>query len=684
MKTILLVFLKLPQPGSVKTRLAQAIGPDAAALVYRRLVRDVLKNVEQVAPEMTVRVLFDPPGDEEAIRSWILGLWSPAETAPEFAAQLEGDLGDRLRHAFREAFAEGFDRVLAIGTDCASLTAATLREARDALDQAEVVFGPASDGGYYLIGCTRFEARLFDVPWSSETTLRTSLARAAETGLTTRQLAPLTDIDTVYEWEAYKEEILQRTPVPPEPIVFSPLYQERVWGGRRLETRYGRELPDDGPIGEAWELVDRPEAQSLVAEGPFAGLALEDLWTLRRPEIFGADLLGDRFPLLLKILDAREDLSLQVHPPESVAPDLDGEAKTEMWYVAEAEPGARIYAGIKEGVTPEAFRAALEDGTAASLVHVLEPREGDVLFIPSGRLHAIGAGLLIFEIQENSDTTYRVFDWNRVGLDGSPRQLHVEEAMRCIDFDDIEPSASRSEGENLVRCRQFQVRQWTMPPHQTRAANDTDRFAIITVARGCVQCHGRLFHEGDFFLIPACAAHQLDLRAGEDGASLLHTTVPEGWRQRTTRLEISPRRHSFYRSLRSRVVEWAESRTGSRHPWLNYVLLAPDFFHLLINLAADREVPGKFKGMLAGAIAYFILPLDLFPEALAGPAGYLDDLALAVFAVNQLINHVNPDVIRRHWAGEGDALELARSIVARADEMIGSGLVRKLRKRFGF
>lgn len=240
---------------------------------------------------------------------------------------------------------------------------------------------------------------------------------------------------------------------------FRPLYQTRVWGGRRLETAFGRVLPDDRPYGESWELVDREDQQSVVADGPWAGTSLHTLWTEHRDAVFGpgwrqAD--APRFPVLVKILDCVDDLSIQVHPPADRAAALGGEPKTEVWFVAHAEPGAAIYAGLRAGVTRERFERALADGTVADVVHRLEPRAGDSLFVPSGRVHALGAGLVIFEIQQNSDTTYRVFDWNRTGLDGRPRPLHVAESLASIDFTDVEPTLSR-DGDELASCPYFRV-----------------------------------------------------------------------------------------------------------------------------------------------------------------------------------------------------------------------------------
>lgn len=227
-------------------------------------------------------------------------------------------------------------------------------------------------------------------------------------------------------------------------LKFEPLYQERVWGGRGLEQKLGRTLPDDGVYGESWEVVDRTEAQSVVREGPEQGKTLRTLLDKDADRIMGPGWESGRpFPILVKWLDCKERLSLQVHPPAAVAPELGGEPKTENWYIAESEPGASLIVGLKPGVTKDAFANAIKDQTLEELVQRFEVHPGESLFVPSGRLHAIDGGNLILEIQQNSDTTYRVYDWGRVGLDGKPRQLHVEQSLRSIDWDDTKPEPIR-------------------------------------------------------------------------------------------------------------------------------------------------------------------------------------------------------------------------------------------------
>jgi len=310
-----------------------------------------------------------------------------------------------------------------------------------------------------------------------------------------------------------------------DPITFKPLYMERVWGGRELERVYGRSLPDPTrPFGESWEIVDREGGQSVVDEGPLAGIPLHELWCSRREEIFGAGYeKHPRFPLLIKVLDARDDLSIQVHPPARLAAQPGGEPKTEMWYIADCEPGAKLYVGLKNGVTKADFEQAIENGSVADCVHAITPRPGDSIFIPSGRLHAIGAGFLIHEIQQNSDTTYRVFDWNRLGLDGTPRQLHVAQSLASIDFDDFEPGMDTPDGDTLATCEYFKTDRKLLAAGQTIGNPEPGRFSILSVAEGALESTGgRRFPKGRFLLLPRDSA---PLTAVEN-ATVLQVTLP--------------------------------------------------------------------------------------------------------------------------------------------------------------
>ena len=309
------------------------------------------------------------------------------------------------------------------------------------------------------------------------------------------------------------------------PIVFEPLFMERVWGGRRLETSFGKRLPVGMRIGESWEIVDRPEAQSVVHDGPLRGATLHDLWTCHRETIFGSGMPKTaRFPLLCKILDAQDRLSIQVHPPPAVAARLGGEPKEEMWYVMEATLNSELYLGFKPGVTRASFEQALQECHVTDQVHQVSAKKGDAIYLPSGRIHAIGAGNVMVEVQQNSDTTYRVFDWNRQGLDGRMRDLHVDESLASIKFDDVEPPIISGAGDGvLVECENFRVERWQLDA--PRRCENGERFAIFTVVEGTIECAGRAFAPGSFFFAPPVLAQQ-ELRPVDGSATVLRTTIP--------------------------------------------------------------------------------------------------------------------------------------------------------------
>lgn len=223
-------------------------------------------------------------------------------------------------------------------------------------------------------------------------------------------------------------------------FLFQPIYKARLWGGRKLEFFFKRNLKTDKLIGESWEIVDRHNDQSIIFNGKLAGLTLQQLL-----QNFGKAVMGPhwnsnlRFPLLIKWLDCNDRLSLQVHPPPSIAKQLQGEPKTENWYVVESKKGAGLLLGLKQSINSETFRKAALTDTLEPCLNRVEISQHDSIFVPSGRLHAIEGGCLLLEIQQNSDTTYRVHDWNRTDIDGKPRELHLDAAIQSIDFTDIQP-----------------------------------------------------------------------------------------------------------------------------------------------------------------------------------------------------------------------------------------------------
>jgi mannose-6-phosphate isomerase len=298
-------------------------------------------------------------------------------------------------------------------------------------------------------------------------------------------------------------------------FIFQPIFKERIWGGREIETLFGKKLPTAKVIGESWEVSDRPGDESVIQNGEYAGKSLH--WLMEK---FSREILGDakaatenRFPILCKILDAREKLSLQVHPPAHKAAVMGGEPKTEMWFIAGATPGAELFVGLKRGVTRAQFEKKLSDGTVADCFHRVPVKAGDTMFLPSGRVHAIGGGLVIFEIQQNSDTTYRLFDWNRMGTDGKPRELHVEQSLASMDFNDFEPKLvmekfsgdDRLKSRPLVRDALFDVDHVEMKAGAKHPLKPR-KLQIIAVVSGQVKIQSVapvLVRAGQFCLVPA-------------------------------------------------------------------------------------------------------------------------------------------------------------------------------------
>lgn len=281
---------------------------------------------------------------------------------------------------------------------------------------------------------------------------------------------------------------------------FIPIYQPRVWGGRGLAKHLGRQLPDEHtPYGESWELVDRPEAQSVDV---VSGLTLRQLLSRHAEHILGPGADPNQpFPILVKWLDCQQRLSLQVHPPASVAAALGGEPKTECWYIAAASPEASLIVGLKHGTDRAQFEQAMAEQQLEPLLHRFPVHAGQSMLLESGRLHAIDGGNLILEIQQNSDTTYRVYDWGRVGLDGQPRALHIDESLASIDFADFEPSPTPASDQpgvtTLADSALFRLQRWRLQDSQTLPNPERRQAHIVSVVEGVLheghsgQCLGR-------------------------------------------------------------------------------------------------------------------------------------------------------------------------------------------------
>ncbi len=307
--------------------------------------------------------------------------------------------------------------------------------------------------------------------------------------------------------------------LPNYPLLFTPVYKDYIWGGSLIASRYGRVGAPD-VAAESWEISDRPEGMSVVENGPLAGQSLQSLLAVHASALLGkvAAARGvSGFPLLVKLIDAAQPLSVQVHPHDDNVALCGGEAKTECWYVLDAKPGAQVMAGFVPNTTAARFRQALADKKAATLLQAFTVRRGDLIYIPGGRIHAIGAGCLILEVQQNSNTTYRLYDWERLGPDGKPRALHVEQALRAIRWNDPTPSLTPpaitrtvAPGVNLrtlIACAHFRLERVAIEGPWTPPA--ADAFQAWFATDGNLRLHGAGFDmlcpHGRTVLIPAAA-----------------------------------------------------------------------------------------------------------------------------------------------------------------------------------
>ncbi len=327
-----------------------------------------------------------------------------------------------------------------------------------------------------------------------------------------------------------------------DPLTFEPYLRPQVWGGRRL-AELGKALPP-GTFGEAWEISAHPHHVSLVAEGPLRGRSLAELWAAMPRALYGSHRTPPtRFPLLVKFLDCEQLLSVQVHPTDELARELavDEAGKTEAWIVLAAGPEARIYAGLKPGVSRQQLVEQLRDVGIADCLHSFRPKAGDCLFLPAGTVHAVGGGVLMAEIQQSSDATFRLFDWNRSGADGRARPLHVEQALLAIDWqigpvNPLEPQPLAGlpagvEGEELLRCRHFELDRYR--PSAAFRQPLAGQLSLWLVLEGSahLSCdatgYGRTFQRGESLLIPADAA-PLDWEPmpGRPAPTLLAVRVP--------------------------------------------------------------------------------------------------------------------------------------------------------------
>lgn len=285
------------------------------------------------------------------------------------------------------------------------------------------------------------------------------------------------------------------------PLKFEPIYKERIWGGEKLRNRYDRIPPADKPVGESWELSGLEGDVSVVVNGNLAGNELNELI-----EVYMGELVGDRvynkygeeFPVLVKLLDTQHLLSIQVHPDDELAAERhNAYGKTEMWYVMDAEPGAYFYLGFNRAVSQEEFLQRLSDHTLPEVMNRIEPKVGEAYFVPAGSIHSIGPGLLIAEIQQTSDITYRVYDWDRKDSDGNPRELHTELALDALEYTRAEEPrlpypAEKNRAVPVKACPDFTTNLIDLDGRLERDYLNLDSFVIYVCLEGevIVECEG--------------------------------------------------------------------------------------------------------------------------------------------------------------------------------------------------
>lgn len=322
------------------------------------------------------------------------------------------------------------------------------------------------------------------------------------------------------------------------PLRFRPVLKETLWGGTALRERFGKNTLMGTTTGESWEINGMTGISSQVANGFLRGNSLEEITEVYMGDLVGDhvyDRFGNEFPLLIKFIDARDTLSIQVHPDDSLSSERHHAwGKTEMWYVMDAEPGAVIYTGFRNKISKEEYLAALEAGRVADLVNVTPVNPGDVFFIPAGLVHAIGAGVILTEIQQTSDVTYRIYDWDRVDAAGKPRELHTDLALDAIDFDLDESNLIRKTAEMnqtvlLAECDYFHtsVIQFDRPMIKDYSLTDSFVIYICTGSMAVIECfdHIEEIREGETLLIPASADSVTLIPQGT--ATLLEVFIPQ-------------------------------------------------------------------------------------------------------------------------------------------------------------
>lgn len=306
-------------------------------------------------------------------------------------------------------------------------------------------------------------------------------------------------------------------------IRFIPSYFPRIWGGRALASKLGRTLPDaTSKIGESWDICDRPEGMSIVVDGVYAGMSLHDLWVQHRQEIFGSGFESlSSFPLMVKTIAPESVLSIQVHPHEASLSVFPGEEKNEFWYIADASPKAPVYAGFKPEFDLANLESTMRSGQISKQLQQFELSVGESLMIPSGLVHALGAPCIIYEIQQNSDTTYRLDDWQRLDEKGNPREIHFEQSLLCAQQAVLAPAPRPAGVGLLVSNPYFRIDELELNTGEELVLRDRLHFALVTVVEGVL---GEA-KKGDTFLLPALSPA---LQVEDGSVRLLVTQIPMG------------------------------------------------------------------------------------------------------------------------------------------------------------
>jgi mannose-6-phosphate isomerase len=329
---------------------------------------------------------------------------------------------------------------------------------------------------------------------------------------------------------------------PLHPLRFEPILKELIWGGRRLAALLAKPLGSGTTYAESWEIADHGDDVSRVAEGPLKGMSLRDLVRDQRDALLGPSVRGgDQFPLLVKFLDAHQVLSVQVHPDDDRGRRLAADnGKTEAWVILHAEPGSLIYAGLRSGVTRHDLAEAMRTGAVEPLLHRFEPRAGDCILIPAGTVHAIGAGVVLAEIQQMSNATFRIHDWGRTGGDGKPRQLHPAEALESTDFaaGPVNPVRSHPEPfpggtrERLIQCPYFTLERLRLegPAPASASVGSPERFTILIGLAGTAEVQHKSgitpVALGQTLLLPAALGACPIVPQGGGAAVVLICSVP--------------------------------------------------------------------------------------------------------------------------------------------------------------